>query len=189
MATVLRTRPDLTEIGTLNQPTSGKVKCTAQKQGFIWRLDFELVAARIPVTDAAASGSSGSLKLIDLAEYALAFLGSRQDYTAFSEGSALTGGAGDASFKIALGSAAADAGDAALTGTEVDFGAAVSVTLSGGTGTGTAVTGPSSTALDGTSTAKDIYLNWSGSAATIDANSTIDVWGTVTMLLASLGDD
>ena len=189
MATVIRTRPDLTEIGTLNQPTSGQVKCVAQKEGFIWRLDFELVAARIPVTDAGVSGSSGSLKLIDLAEYALAFLGSRQNYTAFAEGSALTGGAGDAAFVIGLGSVAANAGDNSLTGTEVDFGAAVSVTLSGGTGTGTAVSGPSATALDGTSTAKDIYLNWSGSAATIDANSTIDVWGTITVVLASLGDD
>lgn len=180
-------------IGTVNQPSSGTVACSIARVGPFFSLTFTLTAARISVTDAAGSGSSGSLKIFDFAEGGIVPLGCRQDYTAFAEGSALTGGAGDAAFVMGLGSAAADAGDAALTGTEVDFGAVTgTITLSGGTGTGTKFSGAglnSSAALDGTTTAVDLYLNWSGSAATIDANSTIDVTGTITVIGAFLGDD
>jgi hypothetical protein len=34
-----------------------------------------------------------------------------------------------------------------------------------------------------------MYLNWSGTAATIDANSTIDVTGTVEIFGLRMGDD
>ena len=91
---------------------------------------------------------------------------------------------------MGLGSVAADAGDGALSGTEVDFGASTStITLSGGMGTGTKHTGASATALDGTTTAVDLYINWSGTAATIDATSYIDVTGTITIMGVFNGDD
>ena len=182
-----RTLPLFTDkLGTqAAQPTSGSVELRTDfdpKTGF-FRLKFTLNAARIPVTDAAASGSSGSLKLFSFIKSAIAVGPSRQNYTAFAEGSALTTAAGDAAFLLACGSVAADAGDGALTGTEVDFAAATStLTNSGGTTTGSKLSNIGTTApLDGTGTAKDIYLNWSGSAATIDANSTIDVTGTITI--------
>jgi hypothetical protein len=150
---------------------------------------FVFTAARLTVTDAAASGSSGSLKLLTLKEGAWGMLGSRHNWTAFAEGTALTTAAGDAAFVIAFGSVAADAGDGALTSTEVNFGATRSITNSSGTGTGaTTVTG-ALTALDGTATPIDVYLNWSGSAATIDANSTIDCTGTATFYFFNLSDD
>jgi len=158
-------------------------------------IDVTLIGARITVTDAAGSGSSGSLKLFTFAQAALAILGARQNYTKFREGTALTTAAGDAAFVMGLGSAAANAGDGALTGTEVDIGAVTAtMTLSGSpaTATGTKISGAglnTSAGLDGTSTAIDIYLNWSGSAATIDATSTIDVWGTLTIAGVLLGDD
>lgn len=155
----------------------------------ICRLDFTLTAVSIPVTDAAASGASGSLKIFDFAPASVIALACRQDYTAFAEGAALTGAAGDAAFVMGLGSVAANAGDAALTGTEVDFGAVTStITLSAGTGVGTKHSAALA-AFDGTSTPTDLYLNWSGSAATIDANSTISVTGTISILVALLGDD
>lgn len=171
------------------QPASGSVACVIERQGKFVSMAFTLTAARISVTDAAASGSSGSLKLFDFVQQALCPLACRQDYTAFAEGAALTTAAGDAAFVIALGSVAANAGDGALTGTEVDIADATgTITLSGGTGTGTKLNG-AKTPIDGTGTATDLYLNWSGSAATIDANSTIDVTGTITLLLALMGDD
>lgn len=176
-----------------DQPASGTVACVIRQMGTFFSLTFTFTAARITVTDAAGSGSSGSLKIFDFAAGGVVPLGCRQDYTAFAEGSALTGGAGDAAFVMGLGSVAADAGDAALTSTEVDFGAVTgTITLSGGTGTGTKFSGAglnTSAGLDGTTTAVDLYLNWSGSAATIDANSTIDVTGTVTVVGVMLGDD
>ena len=181
-------------IGALaTAPASGTVTVVQQRFGSFFSLTFTLAAASIPVTDAAGSGSSGSLKLWDFAQAGIVPLGCRQNYTAFAEGAALTGGAGDASFVMGVGSAAANAGDGALTGTEVDIGAVTAaITLSGGTSTGTKLSGAglnTSAALDGTTSASAIYLNWSGTAATIDANSTIAVTGTVTVIGAFLGDD
>lgn len=74
-------------------------------------------------------------------------------------------------------------------GVNENVGQAVSVTNSSGTGVGTAVNGAVTTALNGTATPIDLYLNWSGSAATIDGDSTIDVTGTITVVGAFLGDD
>ena len=180
-------------LGAVNQPVSGTVVVREERFGSFFALHFTLTAAQIPVTDAAGSGSSGSLKLFDFVAGGVVPLACRQDYTAFAEGAALTGAAGDAAFIMGLGSAAANAGDAALTGTEADFGAVTgTITLSGGTGTGTKFSGAglnSSAALDGTTTPVDLILNWSGSAATIDANSTIDVTGTITVIGAFMGDD
>lgn len=171
-------------------PASGKVALAVKQIGSLVALTFTLTAARITVTDAAASGSSGSLQLFDFVQAGIVPLGCRQDYTAFAEGAALTGAAGDAAFVMGLGSVAANAGDGALTGTEVDFGSVTgTITLSGGTGTGTLLNGASTSAINGTGTATDLYLNWSGTAATIDATSTIDVTGTITVLCALLGDD
>lgn len=172
------------------QPASGSVKIKQERFGSFVRLNITLNAARVTVTDAAGSGSSGSLSILTFLQNGIIPLASRQNYTAFAEGSALTGAAGDAVFKIGFGSVAANAGDAALTGTEVDFApATANITLSGGTGTGGVYGGATATPIDGTGTATELFLNWSGTAATIDANSTIDITGTVTILLGLLGDD
>lgn len=180
-----------TEIGTVGSPTSGTITLNMRKFGPFIEMVFTLAAARIPVTDGAASGSHGSLKLFDFAQYAVSFLGCRQNYTAFAEGTALTGEAGDAVFEIGVGTTAiAAAADGTLgNGVNENVGQAVAVTLSGGTGVGTAIDGAKTTALDGTSTAIDLYLNWSGTAATIDASSTIDVTGTITVVCVLMGDD
>lgn len=179
------------EVGTLaTAPASGTVTAVIKRIGHFFSIDFTLTAARITVTDAAGSGSSGSLKIFTFAAGAILPLGSRQDYTAFTEGAALTTAAGDAAFVMALGSVAANAGDGALTGTEVDIApATATITLSSGAGTGGKMGGATAAPIDGTTTAVDVYLNWSGTAATIDANSTIDVTGTITVVGCFVGDD
>lgn len=186
-----RTFPDLVDYGTLNAPTSGRVSCEIVKGVGYARLDFTLNKARVPVTDGTTSGSSGTLKLFDFVEGAFTFLGCRQDYTATAEGSALTTAAGDAVYVWGVGTATATtARDGTLTGTEQDIGTKTSqITNSSGTGAGTQIDGAKTTALNGTATAIDLYLNWSGTAATIDATSYIDVTGTISVLLAPLGDD
>lgn len=186
-----RTAPDLSAYGALNQPTSGRVTCEVVKDNGVARLDFTLTKARVPVTDGAASGSYGTLKLFDFVEGAFSFLGCRQDYTATVEGSALTTAAGDAVYVWGVGTAAAStARDGTLTGTEQDIGTKTgTITNSSGTGAGTAVDGAKTTALNGTATAIDLYLNWSGTAATIDASSNIDVTGTISVSFVPLGDD
>ena len=171
-------------------PASGTVGVTIHRSGPFFRIDFELTAARIPVTDATTNGSYGALKLFDFVESAVQILSVRQDYTAFAEGSALTGGAGDASFDIGVGSVAkASASDGALASTDDDIGTEVNITLSGGTGTGTGFAAPGTAIFNGTGTALDLVLNWSGTAATIDASSTIDVTGTISVSGVMMGDD
>lgn len=169
-------------IGTLALPTSGIV--VLDDNNVHWpqfNLTFKLNKARIPVTDAGASGSFGSLKLFDFVAGVLTYKQSMQRFTSFIEGAALTGGAGDASFKLGLGSVAvAAAADSALTGTSVDVGSAVSVTLAAGVGSGSAAF-VADKITDGLTTPADLYLNFSGSAATIDANSYIDVTGVVSV--------
>ena len=179
------------EIGTVASPASGTVAVAVKRWGPFFRLDFTLTAAQIPVTDGGGSGSHGSLKIFDFPAQAVSFLGSRQDYTAFAEGAALTTAVGDAVFEIGVGTTAISAAaDGTLgNGVNENVGQAVAVTNSSGTGAGTAVNGAVTTALNGTATPIDLYLNWSGTAATIDANSTIDVTGTITVIGAFLGDD
>jgi hypothetical protein len=189
-----RTRPELDELGALNQPTVGKVDCVVTKlSGAVYRMDFTMKGARIPVTDATTNGSYGTLKLFTFNQGAISFLGSRQDYTAFREGSALTTGNGDAAFEIGIGTTAiGTAADGTLgNGVNENVGQAVSLTLAGSpaTAAGTAVDGAKTTALNGTASPVTLNLNWSGTAATIDANSTIDVWGTASITFAWLGDD
>lgn len=180
-----------TGVGSLTQPASGSISVVEYQFGPFVRTDFTLKAARISVTDGAGSGSYGTAVLYTLPACAVTFLGSRQDYTAFAEGAALTGAAGDAVFEIGVGTTAISAAaDGTLgDGAQENVGQAVAVTLSGGTGTGTAVDGCKTTALNGTATAVVLNLNWSGTAATIDANSTIDVTGTISVLWAHMADD
>jgi len=160
-----------------------------ERYGPFFSITFTLTAVEITVTDAAGSGSHGPLKLFDFSANGVQYLACRQNYTAFAEGAALTGAAGDAVFEIGVGSALiAAAADGTLATANDDIGGDVNVTLSGGTGTGTAMTSTQKI-VDGTTTATDINLNWSGTAATIDATSTIDVTGTITVTGVLLGDD
>jgi hypothetical protein len=86
--------------------------------------------------------------------------------------------------------AISSARDGTLTGNEQNVGNLTSqITNTAGTGSGNKFTGAVTASVDGTATALDLYLNWSGTAATIDANSTIDVTGTVTVTGVFIGDD
>lgn len=182
---------NLAAIGAVGTtPAAGSYSVIGKRIGNWWSLHFTFTGTSIPVTDGGASGASGSLKIFDFVEGAVQMLGSRHNWTAFSEGSAgLTTSAGDAVFVIAFGSVAANVGDGVLTSTEVDFGATRAVTMSSGAGTGATTVTSVQTPLDGTGTAVDIYLNWCGTAATIDGDSTILVTGTATFAGCFLNDD
>jgi hypothetical protein len=181
-----------TAIGAVNASVTGSLACAIERFGSFFKLTFTLAALRITVTDGTVSGSHGATKLFDFAEGSIAFLGSRANYTAFVEGSALTTAAGDANFVIGLGTTAISAAaDKTLgTTTGVNVGASLELTNSDGTSAGTKHTGPLDIGVvDGTGTAGTLNLNWSGSAATIDATSTIDVTGTISVIGVFMGDD
>lgn len=177
-------------IGTGNKPTIGTLNTSIEAIGSFFVINFELVEVSLTVTDGAGAGSFAVFKLFDFIPGAVAFTGCRQNYTAFAEGSALTTGVGDAAFEIGVGTTAiAAAADGTLGNAVIEnVGQAVTITNLAGTGAGTAVD-YGRACIDGTSTAVDLNLNWSGTAATIDATSTIKVTGTISVSGVMLGDD
>lgn len=173
-------------IGTV--PTVTGLSATINNFGPIIKLVFTFTDVAVTHTDAAGSGSSGSLKIFDFATFAIQPLASRSNFTFASDTTMDV--AGDLAMVYGFGSAAANAGDGALTGTEVDF-AAVSgtVTFSSNAATSASLLKGAGTAIDGTSTAVDLYFNESATAATSDANGVLTVNGTAEFLLLNLGDD
>lgn len=179
--------------GTLGTaPTSGTVSVTSPEASTVpfFRLDFGFTAARVPHTDAAGSGSSGSLKLMTFNEGVVTLLGSTQRWTTLTDVSGTITTAGlDMVGVIAFGTVAADAGDGALTGTEVDWCSTRSFTMPS-TGFSTVIVQAGVLAgLDGTTTAKDLYLNESGTAATSDATGSFDLTGYFSIWGAIGGDN
>lgn len=186
-AAAMLTQGDVaTLVGTVAS-VSG-LSCTVKRLGQFTMLSFTLTGVAITHTDAAGSGSSGSLKIFDLVAGAWLALGCRTNLTLTSDTTMDV--AGDCVGVFALGTAAANAGDGALTGTEVDIAATKAFTLSSNTlAVGTNITGVGGLTIDGTSTASDIYLNESCTAATSDANGVLTVTGTIDLVLINLGDD
>ncbi len=171
-------------------PTVTGLACSVQRMGKFFTLDFTLTNVAVTHTDAGASGSSGSVKIFDFAEGMVTILGARMNLT-FLGDALIDSNAGDMAFKVALGTAAADAGDGALTGAEADV-CTISGTITLSSKAGALASFPSVavlTPLDGTGTAKDIYFNESGTAATSDANGVLTVSGTITVAGVFLGDD
>ena len=168
------------------QPASGTLTINKRRLGDEIIIDITGTAFRLTVTDAAGSGSSASHKVIGSVPAGYYACTGSYKQTAAAEGSALTTAAGDAAYIVAFGTVAANAGDGALTGTEVDILAATStITNSSGTATGSKYV-TTAVGYDGAAAAFDIYLNWSGSAATIDANSTIDLTFTAKLVLRKM---
>lgn len=165
------------------------VAATIRRFGKFFTLDFIFTSVAVTHTDAAGSGSSGSIKIFDFAQGGVQVLGSRSDLT-FLGDALIDTNAGDMAFVFGFGSVAANAGDGALTGTEVDM-AAISgtITLSSKAATSASLLKGVGTAADGTSTAVDLYFNESGSAATSDANGVLTFSGTATFVGIMLGDD
>lgn len=175
--------------GTLSTaPTSGTVGVKSAEPSTVplFRLDFGFTAARLPWTDAAGSGSSGSLSLMTFNEGVITLLGSTQRWMVITDVSGTITTAGlDMVSVIAFGTVAADAGDGALTSTEVDWCSTRSFTMPS-TGFSTVIIQAGVLAgFDGTTTAKAVILNASGTAATSDANGSLDltgyfsIWGVV----------
>ena len=150
------------------------------------RTTLQLSGAVVTMTDAAAAGCHGSVKLYDFPSCNLLFLGATCDLTV----TAGTGGIADtAAVVAAIGTAAVSTADATLTTTEADLIPSTAATLTAGAG---AAKGKTLTAgvvvFDGTSTAKDAYLNFAVPDAGSTGNDTLIVSGTVTLVWANLGD-
>lgn len=193
---VTATAADLNFVSTvaaataIGAPAGTGVACAIKRAGNFFSLDFTLTNVAITHTDAAGSGSSGSLKIFDFAEGMVTILGARMNLS-FLGDALIDTNAGDMAFVCGLGSVAADAGNGALTGTEVNI-CTVSSTVTLSAKAGSLASFPSVavlTPIDGTATAVDLYFNESGTAATSDANGVLTVTGTITVNGMFLGDD
>lgn len=150
------------------------------------RTTLKLSNQVITMTDATAAGCHGSIKLYDFPACNLLFLGATCDLTV----TAGTGGIADtAAVVAAIGTAAVSTADATLTTTEADLIPSTTATLTAGAG---AAKGKTLTAgvvvFDGTSTAKDAYLNFAVPDAGSTGNDTLIVSGTITLVWSNLGD-
>jgi hypothetical protein len=166
--------------------TNGVRLVLAEKQGSFFKLSFAFTATSITMVN--TTGAVGSTKIFDFDAGIVQVLGTQHTWSDLTASSALTGGTGDGTGVIAFGSAAANAGDGALTGTEVDFGATRAFTMSSHVATGAITIGTALTPLNGTGTPVDIYLNVCTNDATSDADGTIactgtyTVWGVITSI-------
>ena len=150
------------------------------------RTTLKLSNQVITMTDAAAAGCHGSVKLYDFPACNLLFLGATCDLTV----TAGSGGISDtAAVVAAIGTAAVSTADATLTTTEADLIPSTAATLTAGAG---AAKGKTLTAgvgvFDGTTTAKDAYLNFAVPDAGSTGNDTLIVSGTITLVWSNLGD-
>jgi len=158
------------------------------RTGAVQNLRISLDAVEITLTSAAPSGSSGSLELGSfLAGYGLINLGCVQHYEAIHIAPEVTAD-GDASIVMGVGTAQADAGDGALTGAERDIGDVTAAMVAtpgavpatdGGIATGSQVSQPAAgpSSISTFAAAVPIYLNVSGTAATVDGTGVVTVTG------------
>lgn len=161
-------------------PTSGTVGVDSAEPSTVplFNLKFGFTAARLPWTDSGASGGFGVLKLMTFNEGVVTLLGSTQRWTVLTDvGGTITTAGLDMVGVIAFGTATAVVHDGTLSSTEVDWCATRSFTMPA-TGFTTAIVQAGVLAgFDGTGTAKDVWLNVTGTAATSDASGSFDMTG------------
>jgi len=170
--------------------TDSTIKVTHESRGHKrWKTKIKLDSTPIAITDGTSSGSHGAKLLGTLIEGHIAFQGGVMNITGMTETSALTTAAGDGVFEIGVGSTAiAAAADGALAAANDNIVGDVNITMSGGDGSGSISTGAGGV-HDGSATACPVYLNASGTAATIDADGTITVTGTIDFVWELICDD
>jgi hypothetical protein len=156
-----------------------------------WKTKIKMDGTAIAITDGTTSGSHGATLLGTLMEGHILFHGGVMNITGMTETAALTTAAGDGVFEIGVGSTAiAAAADGALATANDNIVGDVNITMSGGDGSGSILTGPHVASVhDGSATACPVYLNASGTAATIDADGTITVTGTIDFIWEHIADD
>jgi hypothetical protein len=159
-----------------------------QRTGACQNLRIEFDGVEITLTDAEGSGSSGSLELGSFLEgWGVLNLGCVQHYESIHIAPEVTAD-GDASIVMGVGTAQADAGDGALTGAERNIGDVTDAMVAtpgavpatdGGTASGNQVSQPAAgpSSINAFDAAVPIYLNVSGTAATVDGTGVITVTG------------
>ena len=169
-------------------PPKAGLKAVTSGQGGAFRTVFSFSAMPVPVTDALAYASQ---KIFDFTDGKVRIKGgtARLQFAVLSPRAATVND--NAALTWSLGSSAASS--ATLASTMVNVLAATARTLDGsGAALSTASTADIAAAatLDGTATPVDLYLNLALPTGTdIDADGTIAVTGTITVLWENWGDN
>jgi hypothetical protein len=161
------------------------VAATEYGDGVVHKTVLALTAASVPITRESGDSSGwGALKIYDFPEGRIALLGTTATITGTGGANIADAGSGD----FSLGSTATV--DTTLDTTDIDMGAKAALTDPFVAKVGSGTTALASMAqFDGTTTAKDLYLNViidAGDVAT--GNTTMAVTGTVTLTWINLGD-
>lgn len=157
--------------------------------GILHRTVLTLADVSITMTDHAAAGCHGSLKVYDFPVGLIQVLGAVTDLTTLAGAGGIVDGA---ALIGSLGSATAGIDNEALTTTEADIVPSTAGTLVAGAGTLKGVSTAATMAagvFDGTSTALDMFLNLVVPNADSSANDTVKVNGTITVTWINHGDN
>lgn len=140
----------------------------------------------ISITDSAGTGGYGSYKMYDFPDGAIEVLGTVSNLAVSSASGTTHGLAADSDGDFSLGTAACNAGS--LASTEADLMASTSIAQLANTAGPVLGSSGAVGALDGTSSAKDLYLNVIFDDADSSGADTIATTGTVTVYWLNLGD-
>jgi len=178
---------DLT--GSVGTVAGTNITVAEQGNVVIHKSVFTLTAHPITITDSGANGGHGTTEFYTFPEGHTKIIGGHMNLTVFSAQG--TGSADAGETDIGVGSVPVSTGDETLSGTEQDIVTKLDVTLDGSGDLPAAVSSINSTdvTFDGSATATTANFNVAIEAATISANETFDVTGTITLSWILLGDN
>lgn len=148
----------------------------SHRTGVTQELTITLVNQSVAITDAGASGAGGGLKVYSFPRGNIKLDNFTTNLTISRVSTAITA---TAAVVAALGTVTA-AADATLTSTEADIIPSTTATLTAGAGVVKA-RAAASVYVDGTTTAKDVYLNFAIPDAGSTGNDSLLVNGTITL--------
>jgi len=167
-------------------PNGATVSVSEYNEGLIHKTILTLTATPVTITDdAGVAQYGGTVKIYDLPEGSIGFIGCvvDGDLTLGTTGTITTTYAGG----VSLGTVTATTG-ADLTGTEADIMAEVDVAAATAKVATIAATSAGMTLVNGTATAKDVFLNFVVDDEATHTSGTGTFTGTVTLLWSNTGD-
>lgn len=179
--------PPVTDLNALKLGVANGVTVGASEQwGPYHKTTLNLTEVSISIVDSGgAAGGQGSLKVYDFPEGITQILGAACNLTTRKGGAGIT----DTSAVVgSVGSVAAGAGDATLTGTEADIIPSIVGTLVAGAGTLKGKSAAPAAPFDGSVTPLDAILNIATVDAGITATTPLIVNGQIVIIWTSILD-
>lgn len=174
-------------IGSVPSGVASYVTAAEYGDGSYHKTVLTLTALPISTLDNGTAGHGGGSQIYDFPKGLVAIHGSSMSFSSITVDG--TGLPDDSEIDLAVGTTVATSAMVSLTGTTADICSKDDITLSSSVSAthqfqGTVSGGHN---IDGSSTAKDAYLNVAATAATADANGTITLTGTITIVWSNIG--